>query len=103
MNDKMSIWKIFEYFPILDDGLFSHLGIYLTKEVFQIKSKKEIMDYSITFVIDVTGSMSDNIASVIQGATTFVEQIRQSERIPEKYILVTFSDPGLFLKSPLKY
>ncbi|XP_065943738.1 von Willebrand factor A domain-containing protein 7 [Magallana gigas] len=76
-----------------NDGLFSHLGIYLTKEVFQIKSKKEIMDYSITFVIDVTGSMSDNIASVIQGATTFVEQIRQSERIPEKYILVTFSDP----------
>lgn len=59
------------------------------------------MDYSITFVIDVTGSMSDNIASVIQGATTFVEQIRQSERIPEKYILVTFSDPGLLFECSL--
>nr|XP_034325428.1 von Willebrand factor A domain-containing protein 7 isoform X2 [Crassostrea gigas] len=79
-----------------NDGLFSHLGIYLTKEVFQIKSKKEnkeVKDYSITFVIDVTGSMSDNIAGVIQGAATFVDQIRQSERIPEKYVLVTFSDP----------
>ncbi|XP_052698330.1 von Willebrand factor A domain-containing protein 7-like isoform X1 [Crassostrea angulata] len=79
-----------------NDGLFSHLGIYLTKEVFQIKSKKEnkeVKDYSITFVIDVTGSMSDNIAGVIQGAASFVDQIRQSERIPEKYILVTFSDP----------
>uniref|UniRef100_A0A8W8HU46 VWFA domain-containing protein n=1 Tax=Magallana gigas TaxID=29159 RepID=A0A8W8HU46_MAGGI len=79
-----------------NDGLFSHLGIYLTKEVFQIKSKKEnteIKDYSITFVIDVTGSMSDNIAAVKQGMATFVDQIRQSERKPEKYILVTFSDP----------
>lgn len=47
--------------------------------------------------------MSDNIAGVIQGAATFVDQIRQSERIPEKYVLVTFSDPGLFVKSPLKY
>lgn len=79
-----------------NDGLFSHLGNYLTKEVFQIKSKKEnqeVKDYSITFVIDVTGSMRDNIAAVIQGAATFVDQIRQSERKPEKYILVTFSDP----------
>lgn len=91
-------------FVILDDGLFSHLGIYLTKEVFQIKSKKEnteIKDYSITFVIDETGSMSDNIAAVKQGMATFVDQIRQSERKPEKYILVTFSDPGLLVKCSL--
>nr|XP_022328871.1 hemicentin-1-like [Crassostrea virginica] len=37
--------------------------------------------------------MADNIAGVIQGTTRFVTAIKQSEQVPEKYILVTFSDP----------
>ena len=42
--------------------------------------------------------MADNIAGVIQGTTRFVTAIKQSEQVPEKYILVTFSDPGLWTK-----
>ena len=85
-------------FYFTDEGIFSKLGFDLTREVFKIKSykeSKEVKDFSITFVIDVTGSMGDNIAGVIQGTTRFVTAIKQSEQVPEKYILVTFSDPGL--------
>ena len=85
-------------FYFADEGIFRKLGFDLTREVFQIKSykeSKEVKDFSITFVIDVTGSMADNIAGVIQGTTRFVTEIKQSEQVPEKYILVTFSDPGL--------
>jgi hypothetical protein len=74
------------------------MGVDLAREVFQIKSKKdaqEIKDYSVAFAIDVTGSMSDNIRSVITATTSFVESIRVSEFVPEKYVLVTFSDPGI--------
>ncbi|XP_061173534.1 uncharacterized protein LOC133182699 [Saccostrea echinata] len=79
-----------------DDGLFNKLGIHLSTEIFQIKSNtgnKEIKDYSIAFIVDVTGSMSDNINGVKQGTTSFVNAIKASENVPEKYILVTFSDP----------
>ncbi|XP_062566521.1 von Willebrand factor A domain-containing protein 7-like [Saccostrea cucullata] len=79
-----------------DDGLFNMLGNHLSTEIFQIKSNtgnKEIKDYSIAFIVDVTGSMADNIDGVKRGTTSFVNAIKTSENVPEKYILVTFSDP----------
>ncbi|XP_048737474.1 von Willebrand factor A domain-containing protein 7-like isoform X2 [Ostrea edulis] len=78
------------------NGLFNNMGFDLVREVFQVISKKEakkMKDYSIAFAIDVTGSMSDNIRNVITATTTFVDLIRVSEFVPEKYVLVTFSDP----------
>ncbi|XP_061173533.1 von Willebrand factor A domain-containing protein 7-like [Saccostrea echinata] len=79
-----------------DNGLMNVLGFDLFKEVLSIKTKQEnsaIKSRSITFVIDVTGSMGNNIASVREATTKYVELIRTSENVPEKYILVTFSDP----------
>ncbi|XP_062617849.1 uncharacterized protein LOC134279455 [Saccostrea cucullata] len=80
-----------------DNGLMNILGFTLFKEVLSIKTKQEnsaIKSLSITFVIDVTGSMRDNIESVREATTRYVELLRISENVPEKYILVTFSDPG---------
>ncbi|XP_062603094.1 uncharacterized protein LOC134264839 isoform X2 [Saccostrea cucullata] len=79
-----------------DDGLFNMLGTHLSTEIFQIKSNsgnKEIKNYSIAFVVDVTGSMADNIEGLKRGTMSFVSAIKKTENVPEKYILVTFSDP----------
>jgi hypothetical protein len=72
------------------------LGPNLFKEVLHIKSKQEIVKKSLTFVIDVTGSMAGDIQGVKRATIDLVRESINSTYVPEKYILVTFSDPGSF-------
>ncbi|XP_061187323.1 von Willebrand factor A domain-containing protein 7-like [Saccostrea echinata] len=74
-------------------GLINILGPQLFKEVLHIKSKKEVVKTSLAFVIDVTGSMKNDIEQVKEGTIKLVEESKNSIYVPEKYILVTFSDP----------
>ncbi|XP_061187333.1 uncharacterized protein LOC133195491 [Saccostrea echinata] len=74
-------------------GLINILGQDIFKEVLHIKSKQEVIKKSLAFVIDVTGSMGDDIEGVKRATVKLVEESRNSIFVPEKYILVTFSDP----------
>lgn len=53
------------------------------------------MKTSLTFVLDVTGSMGDDIENVTIATKKIVNEAKESQFVPEKYILVTFSDPGM--------
>lgn len=79
-----------------ETGLKNVLGPNLFKEVLYIKSKQEVVKNSLAFVIDVTGSMADEIVAVIRATVKLVQESRNSIFLPEKYILVTFSDPGIY-------
>lgn len=46
------------------------------------------------FVIDTTGSMSDDIAEVQRVSSDIIDRKRGTEQEPSAYILVPFSDPG---------
>ncbi|XP_055995682.1 von Willebrand factor A domain-containing protein 7-like isoform X2 [Ostrea edulis] len=65
----------------------------MDKKVLHIKSRQEVTKNSLAFVIDLTGSMSGEIAGVKRATVKLVEESRNSIFVPEKYILVTFSDP----------
>lgn len=62
-----------------------------------IKSKEELAKTSLTFVIDVTGSMWDNIEAVQKAMKEVVRKAQSSSVKPYNYILVTFNDPGKYV------
>jgi hypothetical protein len=76
------------------NGIINLLGPELFMDVFHLQSKESVVDTSLTFVVDVTGSMATFIDAVIASLTTIVTNSRSLEFIPSKYVLVTFSDPG---------
>ncbi|XP_062573733.1 von Willebrand factor A domain-containing protein 7-like [Saccostrea cucullata] len=83
-----------KYFLVAPDkGLLSLMGEKVFRDVFGIRSREEVVKTSLTFVIDVTGSMGDNIKEVIKGTQKIVSEARDSQFVPGNYILVTFSDP----------
>ncbi|XP_055997888.1 von Willebrand factor A domain-containing protein 7-like [Ostrea edulis] len=83
-----------QYF-LLDEGngIYNLLGRKLFMDVFHLQSKESVVDTSLTFVVDVTGSMGSDIDAVITSLATIVTDSRSLEFIPSKYVLVTFSDP----------
>ncbi|XP_061178318.1 uncharacterized protein LOC133186947 [Saccostrea echinata] len=84
-----------QYFLVDPDrGLLSLMGGKVFRDVFGIRSREDVVKTSLTFVIDVTGSMGDNIKEVIKGTQKIVNEARDSQFVPENYILVTFSDPA---------
>lgn len=48
----------------------------------------------LAFVIDTTGSMSDDIAEVKRVSLNIIDSRRESAEKPSEYILVQFNDPG---------
>lgn len=54
------------------------------------------MKTSLTFVIDVTGSMSNDIKEAKRATKKIVIEAKDSQFVPENYVLVTFSDPGVY-------
>lgn len=80
----------------LDRGLLKLVGPDVFRDIFGIHSREEIVKTSLTFVIDVTGSISDDIEKVkIATKNILHEAIKDSNFVPRKYVLVTFSDQGL--------
>lgn len=65
------------------------------RDVFSIRTREDIIKTSLTFVIDVTGSMEDDIDGVKTATKNIVNEAKDSTFVPNNYILVTFSDPGL--------
>ena len=71
------------------------MGSEVFRDVFSIHTRENIVKTSLTFVIDVTGSMGDDIEGVKTATAKIVKEAKDSEFVPNNYILVTFSDPGL--------
>ena len=71
------------------------MGSEVFRDVFSIHTRENIVKTSLTFVIDVTGSMGDDIEGVKIATAKIVKEAKDSEFVPNNYILVTFSDPGL--------
>ncbi|MGH0163992.1 UNVERIFIED_CONTAM: hypothetical protein FKN15_046263 [Acipenser sinensis] len=69
-------------------GLLDLLGPDLFRKFFNLDG------YSLTFVIDVTGSMGDDIAQVKTTSIDLIKKHANSLDAPYNYILVPFSDPG---------
>jgi hypothetical protein len=64
-----------------------------------VKAVKALMGISgappLAFVIDTTGSMSDDIFGVQTRVKTMIEERRATEQEPESYVLVGFNDPSV--------
>ncbi|XP_019616853.1 PREDICTED: von Willebrand factor A domain-containing protein 7-like [Branchiostoma belcheri] len=69
-------------------GLLSQIGDDKFKEVLNLGSGN-----SMVFVIDVSGSMSDDVAAVRQESIQLVQSTLGTATAPYNYILSTFSDP----------
>lgn len=83
-----------EYFLIGQGrGLLSLIGAEAYRDVFGLRTREDVVKTSLTFVIDVTGSMGDDIKAVIAATKNIVNEAKDSDFVPENYILVTFSDP----------
>lgn len=52
---------------------------------------------ALCFVIDTTGSMSDDIAEAKRVSLEIIDRKRGTEEEPSAYILVPFNDPGAAL------
>ncbi|XP_055995684.1 uncharacterized protein LOC125647200 isoform X2 [Ostrea edulis] len=84
-----------EYFLIGEGrGILSLVGEEVFRDVFGIRTREDIVKTSLTFVIDVTGSMGDDIKAVVRATQKIVNEAKDSKFVPENYILVTFSDPA---------
>lgn len=86
------------YFP--ENSYLNSVGAALLEKVLGLESeclKCFGPKLSTVFVIDYTGSMGDDIRSVITAA---IELVTKSEVTPNyqpfNYILVTFNDPGIY-------
>ncbi|XP_078333510.1 uncharacterized protein LOC111100854 isoform X2 [Crassostrea virginica] len=87
--------KATEYYIIDHDrGLQKMMGSEVFRDVFSIHTRENIVKTSLVFVIDVTGSMGDDIEGVKIATAKFVKEAKDSEFVPNNYILVTFSDPA---------
>lgn len=87
--------RIFFYKKNLDRGLLELIGPEVFRDIFGIRSREEIVKTSLTFVVDVSGSMGNDIVNVQIATKKIVNEAKDSQFVPEKYILVTFSDPGI--------
>lgn len=76
------------------------MGAEVFQNVFSIHTRENIVQKSLTFVMDVTGSMEDDIEEAKKATIKIVKEAKDSEFVPNNYILVTFSDPGM-LKNEL--
>lgn len=75
---------------------FSEIGIIneLQKDMFaKVFNLNKRYKASFGFVIDVTGSMSNNIAQVTSASVDIITNVLNTENEPEDYVLTTFSDP----------
>ncbi|XP_062979588.1 von Willebrand factor A domain-containing protein 7-like [Elgaria multicarinata webbii] len=84
---KLAIQATRDFFVGVGFGLLSKMGRDTFQKFFNLDG------YSLTFVIDTTGSMSDDINQV---KTTCIQLLREysgSPDVPFNYILVPFNDP----------
>ncbi|XP_033725992.1 von Willebrand factor A domain-containing protein 7-like [Pecten maximus] len=64
----------------------------IMKDIFKLN--KALQDKSMGFVIDVTGSMSDDIKSVKRSLISTLSSVIGTPNAPSNYVLSTFNDPA---------
>ncbi|KAK3088060.1 hypothetical protein FSP39_014137, partial [Pinctada imbricata] len=75
------------------NGLLSLLGHNHFLEVFNLRTKSHAWKTSLTFAIDVSGSMGSVIKTVIDVTVQAVSARINSQNEPAEYVLSTFNDP----------
>ncbi|XP_025028739.1 von Willebrand factor A domain-containing protein 7-like, partial [Python bivittatus] len=75
------------FFVDAEVGLLSQVGREIFEKFFSLEG------YSLTFVIDTTGSMKDDILQVKQHCLKILQEYSTSPDAPHNYILVPFNDP----------
>ena len=73
-------------------GILNVMGVNLFREIFHIISNNDRTSTSMTFVMDVSGSMADDIEAATKAAINIVTSTSILNR-PADYVLVTFNDP----------
>lgn len=83
--------KVYKWFSFSEIGIINELTNEVFGTLFQLHRREK---GSLGFAIDVTGSMSDEIAEVKKYCIDYITTIRGTTNEPTDYILTTFSDPG---------
>lgn len=76
------------------------MGTKVFQDVFSIQTREETIETSLAFVVDVSESMGDDILRLKTFTENIISESTHSKYMPDYYILVTYSDPGLL---SLKY
>ncbi|XP_060079491.1 von Willebrand factor A domain-containing protein 7-like [Ylistrum balloti] len=80
------------FFMDATTGLLRGIENQTIEYIFQLKKAKQ--NVSMGFVVDVTGSMSDDISSVKKSLIKTVSAVIGTENEPQNYVLATFNDPA---------
>uniref|UniRef100_A0A8C4NBE1 VWFA domain-containing protein n=1 Tax=Eptatretus burgeri TaxID=7764 RepID=A0A8C4NBE1_EPTBU len=78
-----------DFFISNNGGLLASVGETVFRNLFSLNG------YTLTFVIDVSGSMGDDIASVKETCFKILDIYKNSQDAPFNYILVPFNDPAV--------
>uniref|UniRef100_UPI00358EEC44 von Willebrand factor A domain-containing protein 7-like n=1 Tax=Myxine glutinosa TaxID=7769 RepID=UPI00358EEC44 len=78
-----------DFFISNNGGLLESVGETVFRTLFSLNG------YSLTFVIDDTGSMGDDIEAVKSTCFDILDRFKNSQDAPFNYILVPFNDPGV--------
>ncbi|XP_021358677.1 uncharacterized protein LOC110453829 [Mizuhopecten yessoensis] len=79
------------FFMDATSGLLGGIDQAKVKNIFNLKKKQTV---SMGFVVDVTGSMANDIRSVKNSMIGKVSAVIGTDNEPTKYVLSTFNDPG---------
>ncbi|XP_042311641.1 von Willebrand factor A domain-containing protein 7-like isoform X2 [Sceloporus undulatus] len=86
---ELAIQATRDFFIGEGSGLLSHIGHDTFQKFFSLEG------YSLTFAIDTTGSMSDDIQQVKNTCIEILREYSGSPDAPFNYILVPFNDPDV--------
>ncbi|KAK3083716.1 hypothetical protein FSP39_001940 [Pinctada imbricata] len=77
-----------------ETGLVSVIPYKVFQKIFALFHKEQFSKSSLTFCIDTTGSMKDEINAVISKSIDIVSSSQGSANEPTDYVLTTFNDPA---------
>ncbi|XP_021347179.1 von Willebrand factor A domain-containing protein 7-like [Mizuhopecten yessoensis] len=82
-----------EYLYQNGKGILSNLSVDEFKNLFDLKSREKESRGSLTIVMDVSGSMSDDMKAARDACINLVSAVQGTPNEPTDYILATFNDP----------
>ncbi|XP_060084979.1 von Willebrand factor A domain-containing protein 7-like [Ylistrum balloti] len=92
MSGQTAVQATAAFFIDATTGLLSGIGQTMMIDVFKLK--RQVHELSMGFVIDVTGSMANDINSVKNTLIGYLSAAIGTPNAPHKYVLSTFSDPA---------
>ncbi|XP_060082487.1 von Willebrand factor A domain-containing protein 7-like [Ylistrum balloti] len=75
------------------EGILSDLTVDNFKQLMDLNSLQAVSRASLTFVIDVSGSMGNDIRKVTEECISLVTGVQGTNNEPANYVLATFTDP----------